>query len=76
MHQTELFPASVVIDNRCDNLYNYLRLNWVINRVTPIFNIDKLIYCSKLYKVNCETVLKESERLLNSYASSDSSEDL
>ena len=76
MHQIELFPANVVIDNRCDRLYKYLRQNWIINRVTPIFNIDKLIHCSKLYKVNCETVLKESERLLNSYASSDSSEDL
>ena len=74
MHQTELFPAGIGIDNRCEKLYNYLRQNWIINRVTPIFNIDKLIYCSNLYKVNCETVLKESERLLNSYASSDNSE--
>jgi hypothetical protein len=74
MHQTELFPEGDVIDHRCEILYNYLRQNWIINRVTPIFNIDKILYCSKIYKVNCETVLKESERLLNSYVYGDDSE--
>ena len=74
MHQTELFPAGIGIDNRCERLYDYLLKNRIINEVSPIYNIDKLINCSKMYKVNCETVLKESERLLNSYASSDNSE--
>jgi len=73
MHQIELFPENDVIDPRCKNLYNYLKQNWIINRVIPIFNIDKLLHCSKIYKVDCETVLKESEKLLNSYASSDNS---
>lgn len=67
MNQTELFPTSDVVDNRCEKLYNYLKQNWIINRVTPIFNVEKLMRCGKMYKVDCETVLKESERLLNNY---------
>lgn len=63
MTQQELF-STTAFDDRCRNLFNYIKANWELNRVAVVYRLDFLLKCSSMYKVNCETVLKEWERYL------------